>query len=270
MSATLEIVPSVLDRIRRTLVGLKMPRALEVLDQTMRQLERGEASALEVIDTLFAEEIDPAREPPRQDGASHGQALDHQDPRWLRLLVPAFARPQPRSRPCSARLHRSQRGDPLPRPTRNGKSHLATALGVEAVKAGRSVYFASLADIISALAKAEREGQLRERIRFLCRTSLLIVDDIGYLPVIPGGGNLFFQLVNARYERAAMILTSNRGFARSSIASSITAGSKPPRPDLPIARPLLATGVRVWMRRATPTRRRRSTDVMISTRPFVM
>src|SRR6266545_4659792 len=57
MTATLEIVPSVLDRIRRTLVGLKMPRALEVLDQTMRQLERGEASALEVIDTLFAEEL---------------------------------------------------------------------------------------------------------------------------------------------------------------------------------------------------------------------
>src|SRR6266496_3799999 len=57
MTATLEIVPSVLDRIRRTLVGLKMPRALEVLDQTVRQLERGEASALEVIDTLFAEEL---------------------------------------------------------------------------------------------------------------------------------------------------------------------------------------------------------------------
>ena len=83
-----------------------------------------------------------------------------------------------------------RRGDPLPRSAGNG-----------AVKAGRSVYFASLADIISALAKAEREGQLRERIRFLCRTSLLIVDEIGYLPVIPGGGNLFFQLVNARYER---------------------------------------------------------------------
>jgi DNA replication protein DnaC len=49
-------------------------------------------------------------------------------------------------------------------------------------------------------------------IRFLGRTSLLIVDEIRYLPVIPGGGNLFFQLANARYERGAMILTSNRGF----------------------------------------------------------
>ncbi len=98
-------------------------------------------------------------------------------------------------------------------PPGTGKSHLAIALGVEAVKAGQSVYFATLADIVSSLAKAEREGTLRERLRFLARASLLIVDEIGYLPVIPGGGNLFFQLVNTRYERGAMILTSNRGFA---------------------------------------------------------
>ena len=81
------------------------------------------------------------------------------------------------------------------------------------MKAGRGVYFSSLADIVSTFGKAEREGQLRERIRFLCRPALLIVDEISYLPVIPGGGNLFFQLVNARYEKGAMILTSNRGFA---------------------------------------------------------
>jgi len=94
-----------------------------------------------------------------------------------------------------------------------GKTHLALALGGEAVKSGRSVYFATLADIVSSLAKAEREGTLRERLRFLCRPQLLIIDEIGYLPVIAGGGNLVFQLVNARYERGAMILTSNRGFA---------------------------------------------------------
>lgn len=98
-------------------------------------------------------------------------------------------------------------------PPGTGKSHLASALGLEAVKAGKSVSFITLADLVGALAKAEREGTLRERIRFYCRSSLLIVDEIGYLPVIPGGGNLFFQLVNARYEKGAMILTSNRGFA---------------------------------------------------------
>ena len=93
-----------------------------------------------------------------------------------------------------------------------GKSHLAAALGVEAVRAGRSVYFSPLADIIDSLSKADREGRLRERIRFLCRSSLLIIDEIGYLAVGAGAGNLFFQLVNARYEKGAMILTSNRGF----------------------------------------------------------
>ena len=75
MNATLEIVPSVLDRIRKTLVGLKMPRALEVLDQTGRQLERGEASALEVIDTLFAEEL-TLRENRRVKMAAHSSDRD--------------------------------------------------------------------------------------------------------------------------------------------------------------------------------------------------
>ena len=98
-------------------------------------------------------------------------------------------------------------------PPGTGKSHLATALAVEAVRAGRSVYFIPLAELVAALAEAEREGTLRERIRFLCRASLLVVDEIGYLPITPGGGNLFFQLANARYERGAMILTSNRDFA---------------------------------------------------------
>jgi len=86
-------------------------------------------------------------------------------------------------------------------------------LAVEAVKAGHSVVFSTLADLIASLAKAERDGTLHERIRYLSRASLLVVDEIGYLPVVPGGGNLFFQLVNARYEKSAMILTSNRGFA---------------------------------------------------------
>ena len=58
-----------------------------------------------------------------------------------------------------------------------GKSHLAVALGVEAVKASRSVYFVTLADLVGALAKAEREGALRQKIHFFCRFALLIADD---------------------------------------------------------------------------------------------
>ena len=98
-------------------------------------------------------------------------------------------------------------------PPGTGKSHLATALGVAAVKAGRTVYRATLAELIEALSQAERSGRLPEKIRFYSRAALLIVDEIGYLPITRGGANLFFQLVNARYEKGAMILTSNRGFA---------------------------------------------------------
>ena len=69
----------------------------------------------------------------------------------------------------------------------------------------------SLAELVDSLRKAEREGRVRERVKFLSRYSLLIIDEIGYLPVGSGGGNLFFQLVNACYERSAMIMTGNRG-----------------------------------------------------------
>ena len=99
------------------------------------------------------------------------------------------------------------------RPPGTGKPYPATALGVAAAKAGKSVYRATLADLIAALSQAEREGRLAEKIRFYTRASLLIVDEIGYLPITIGGANLFFQLVNARYEKGAMILTSNRRFA---------------------------------------------------------
>lgn len=78
---------------------------------------------------------------------------------------------------------------------------------------GSADYRASLAELIDALTKAERQGELAEKIRFYTRSSLLIVDEIGYLPISRGGANLFFQLVNARYEKGAMILTSNRSFA---------------------------------------------------------
>ena len=158
MTAALEIVPAILDRIRRTLVGLRMPRALEVLDRTVRQLERGEVSPLDAIDTLLAEEL-TVRESRRIKTALVMARLTAV--KTLAGFDFSFQPSLDRNRVLTlAQLEFIDRNEVLHvlGPPGTGKSHLAVALGVEAVKAGRSVYFSTLADIIASLAKAEREG----------------------------------------------------------------------------------------------------------------
>jgi DNA replication protein DnaC len=202
-----------IERIRRHLVGLRMPRALEALDQVVQQIERGQLTAVEAIDTLLAEEI-TIREARRIKAALQMARLI--PVKTLTGFDFSFQPSLDRNRIMAlAGLDFIDRHEVVHfiGQSGTGKSHLAAALGVEAVRAGRSVYFSPLADIIDSLARADREGRLRERIRYLCRAALLIIDEIGYLSIAAGAGNLFFQLVNARYERGAMILTSNRGFA---------------------------------------------------------
>jgi DNA replication protein DnaC len=205
--------PSTIDSIKKSLVTLKMARAIEMLDVTLRRIEQGEIDAIEALDHLLLEEV-TLRETRRIKAALMLARLT-----TIKTLAGfdfAFQPSLDKTRILAlAELKFIDRAEVLHLlgPPGTGKSHLATALAVEAVKTGRSVYFSTLADIVASLVKAEREGQLRERIRFLARAALLIVDEIGYLPVTPGGANLFFQLVNARYERGAFILTSNRGFA---------------------------------------------------------
>lgn len=202
-----------LDRIRGALVGLKMPRALEALDHTMQKLEQGEISGIEALDALLSEEY-ATRETRRIDVALKTAKL--MPIKTLEGFDFSFQPSLDRERIAAlAQLDFIRRAEVVHflGPPGTGKSHLATALGVAAVKAGKQVYRATLAELIEALVKAEREGRLADKIRFYARPSLLIVDEIGYLPITQGGANLFFQLVNARYEKGAMILTSNRGFA---------------------------------------------------------
>jgi DNA replication protein DnaC len=202
-----------LESIRSTLVRLRMPRALEALDGTVRQLEQGTISALEAIEGLLTEELT------FREGRRIGVALTTarlMPAKTLESFDFSFQPSLDRERVMAlAQLGFVDRAEVVHflGPPGTGKSHLATALGVAAVKAGKSVYRCSLAELIDGLSKAEREGRLAEKIRFYARASLLIVDEIGYLPITTGGANLFFQLVNARYEKGAMILTSNRGFA---------------------------------------------------------
>lgn len=91
-----------------------------------------------------------------------------------------------------------------------GKTHLAVALGREAIKRGYSVLFVPAATLVASLAKAHLDGAIDERITFYAKPKLLIIDELGYLPFDPRAAHLFFQLVARRYERGSMLVTSNR------------------------------------------------------------
>ncbi len=91
-----------------------------------------------------------------------------------------------------------------------GKTHLAIALGREAIQRGYSVLFITALNLIAVLAKAQSEGRLEERLGYYAGPKLLIVDELGYLPLEKNAANLFFQLISRRYERAATLVTTNR------------------------------------------------------------
>ena len=87
-----------------------------------------------------------------------------------------------------------------------GKTHLAISLAIAAAQSGRRVYYGALADLITSLEEAKTAGQLGRRLKILTYPSLLVIDEIGYLPVSQTGAMLFFQLINRRYERASTVL----------------------------------------------------------------
>jgi DNA replication protein DnaC len=93
-----------------------------------------------------------------------------------------------------------------------GKTHLAIALGVKAVEAGCSVLFLSLETLMTRLLRALNENRLERSLQQLVYPKVLIVDEIGYLPLSQLEASLFFRLVVRRYERASLIVTSNKSF----------------------------------------------------------
>jgi DNA replication protein DnaC len=99
-------------------------------------------------------------------------------------------------------------------PPGTGKTHLAIGLAIRACQAGRRVAFATAAQWVARLADAHHTGRLQAELIRLGRYPLLVIDEVGYIPFEAEAANLFFQLVAARYERASLIVTSNKPFGR--------------------------------------------------------
>jgi DNA replication protein DnaC len=98
-------------------------------------------------------------------------------------------------------------------PPGTGKTHLSIALGIRACLAGHRVAFKTATEWVALLADAQRQGRLDDELARLQRIPLLIVDEVGYIPFDPQAANLMFMLVSRRYERASLIVTSNKPFS---------------------------------------------------------
>ena len=200
------------DRIRAQLADLKMPGALEALDEVLTGVDGGGMTASEAIEQLLGAQI-MLRNNRRLQAAMRSSRLP-----GIKTLddfdfsfQPSIKREQIDSLHELGFLERKENVIFLG-PPGVGKTHLAISLAIAAAQSGRRVYYGALADLITSLEEAKTAGQLGRRLNILTYPSLLVIDEIGYLPVSQSGAMFFFQLINRRYERASTVLTSNKGF----------------------------------------------------------
>ena len=95
-----------------------------------------------------------------------------------------------------------------------GKTHLATAIGISCAKARNITYFITFENLMNQLKAAHHENRLEARLKFFAKYRVLIIDEIGYMPIDPDSANLFFQLIARRYEKNSTIITTNTPFSR--------------------------------------------------------
>lgn len=204
--------PSRRDRVRAMLADLKMPGALEALDDILHDVDAGSVTAGEAIESLLRAQIS-LRNNRRLQAAMRSSRL----PAVKQLrdfdfsFQPSIRREQLESLHELGFIERKENVVFLG-PPGVGKSHLAISLAIAAAQSGRRVYYGTLADLITSLEEAQAAGRLTQRMKVLSHPAVLVVDEIGYLPVSRTGAMLFFQMIARRYERASTVLTSNKSF----------------------------------------------------------
>ena len=201
-----------IERLQGTLNGLGLKAIEARLEGLLEQAAKAEPSYADFLDQLLACEIEARRtrylrarlqlahlpflKTFEQFDFSFQPSIDERQVRELRTL----------------RFIHEASNVILLGPPGVGKTHLSVALAEAAIQAGFGAYFMTAHDLVNDLGRAYREGRLDRRMRIYVAPKVLIIDEMGYLPLDELGATIFFQLVSARYERGSIILTSNKSY----------------------------------------------------------
>lgn len=200
------------ERVHHNLNALKLTTMEALLDNALELAVKEEWSTLEALDYLLGQEVKSKEDRAlefrmRLAAFPLEKRLEDFDINFQPSLDPAVIRDL-----ASLRFVHHAENIVFLGPPGVGKTHLALALGHEAVKQGFRVHYANASSLIERLMKANRENKLEERIKALTKFHLLIVDEMGYLPFTSEGAHCFFQLISKRYEKSSTIFTSNKSF----------------------------------------------------------
>lgn len=202
------------ERLRENLERLKLTNTLEILDNYLERAIKDNVNVVEILDHIFSEEAKNKRKRAvdkqiQMSGFPMKKGISDFD----FSFQPSIDKRQIEEL-CTMRFLETAENVVFLGPPGVGKTHLATALGLEAARYRFSTYYTNCHSLIESLKKSHFENKLPERLRFLGKFKLLIIDEIGYLPMDIQGANLFFQLIARRYEKVSTIFTSNKTFSQ--------------------------------------------------------